>query len=275
MYFKNSLVRQILLLLIDRSAKMGNPPEYKSLTNQLVTDIPADLNSSIYKELKNKIQKFQDEAIYVYSFKENKMLYAEGWEPLLGYPDHEITMLKIVSITAPEYAPFSNDINDKALMFLQTIHNNLEAYSFTIEIKKIHKKGHEVPLISRVGIYKAEKGKVSEIIGRSQIANGVHFGKVMRYATYGPEKSTFEEELNKALFKHFAISDKEKEALALVAKGLSFKEIAGHLKVSSSAIEKRIIPMYRRFNVRSLAHLISFAYENHILPVIFPLTLIF
>ena len=80
---------------------------------------------------------------------------------------------------------------------------------------------------------------------------------------------------NKALFKHFAISDKEKEALALVAKGLSFKEIAGHLKVSSSAIEKRIIPMYRRFNVRSLAHLISFAYENHILPAIFPLTLIF
>jgi len=51
-----------------------------------------------------------------------------------------------------------------------------------------------------------------------------------------------------------------------VAQGYSFKEIAHHFNVSSSAIEKRILPLYKRFNVRSLSHLITFAYENHILP---------
>ncbi|MDE3214048.1 MAG: helix-turn-helix transcriptional regulator, partial [Bacteroidota bacterium] len=54
-------------------------------------------------------------------------------------------------------------------------------------------------------------------------------------------------------------------ALAMVAKGYSFKEIARHFKVSQSAIEKRIFPLYKRFNVKSLTHLISFAYDNHIL----------
>jgi DNA-binding NarL/FixJ family response regulator len=88
----------------------------------------------------------------------------------------------------------------------------------------------------------------------------------MRYAAYGPEKSEFEEELNKELFKHFAISRKEKEALSLIAKGYSDKEIANHFKVSTSAIEKRIIPLFKRFDVKSRTHLITFAYENHILP---------
>jgi DNA-binding NarL/FixJ family response regulator len=114
-------------------------------------------------------------------------------------------------------------------------------------------------------VYSAHGGKITAIIGRFQVSHSTKFGKVMRYAAYGPDKSRFEEELNKQLFRHYAISSKEKEALSLVAKGYSFKEIAQFFKVSQSAIEKRIIPMYKRFDVKSLTHLISFAYDNHIL----------
>lgn len=71
---------------------------------------------------------------------------------------------------------------------------------------------------------------------------------------------------DKSLFKHYALSGKEKQALDLVAVGFSFKEIASEFQVSQSAIEKRIIPLYKRFDVKSLTHLVSFAYDNHILP---------
>ncbi|NLR60517.1 helix-turn-helix transcriptional regulator [Chitinophaga polysaccharea] len=231
-----------------------------------ITDVPADLNSPEAKEFKKTIRRFPDEAIYIYSFKENRMLYADGWEDLLGYRDDEITMLTIVNITAPEYAPFSNELNDKALMFLHNKTTDLEQYSFTIELKKIHKNGTHIPLISKVGVFKAEQGHVSSIIGHSQRNESIKLGNVMRYAAYGPEKSEFEDELNKQLFRHYAISEKEKEALSLVAEGYSFKEIAARFGVSQSAIEKRIIPMYKRFEVKSLTHLISFAFANHILP---------
>ena len=87
----------------------------------------------------------------------------------------------------------------------------------------------------------------------------------MQYAAFGPETSGFEESLNERLFNKLGISRKEKEALELAAKGDTFKEIAEKLNVSQSAIEKRIIPLYKRFNVKSLPHLISFAYDNHIL----------
>ncbi len=235
-------------------------------SKSFITDIPADLQSGQALQFKQTILTFPDEAVYIYSFKESRMIYAHGWEEILGYRDDEINMLTIVSITSPEYAPFSNELNDKALMFIQSKTEELEKYSFTIELKKIHKNGKAIPIISKVGVFSSEMGRVTAIIGRSQINHSLKFGNVMRYAAYGPDKSEFEEELNKQLFKYYAISQKEKEALSLVAKGYSFKEIANYYNVSQSAIEKRIIPMYKRFNVKSLTHLISFSYDNHILP---------
>jgi DNA-binding CsgD family transcriptional regulator len=239
------------------------PGEY---SKSQISDIPADLNSPKASDYENSITKFPDEAIYVYSFKENRMVYAKGWEAILGYQDSEITMLKLVSLTVPEYAPFVNDLNDKALQFARKQKNDFKKYSFTLELKKFHKLGHAVPLIWRVSVLNFEEDEMTEIIGRAEVNKSITLGKVMRYAAYGPEKSKFEEKLNEELFHHFAISRKEKEALALVAKGYTYKEIADELKVSMSAIEKRILPLYKRFKVKSSAHLISFAYENHILP---------
>ena len=239
---------------------------YGNYSKSHITGIPADLNSEEALHYKNTIPLFPEEAVYIYSFKLGKMIYASNWEELLGYRDDEINMLTITNITTPKYAAFSNELNDKALLFIQSKTEDLEKYSFTIELKKMHKNGTKVPLISRVGVLKAENGKVTEIIGRSQINRSIKFGKVMRYAAYGPDKSKFEEELNKVLFEYCAISIKEKEALELVSKGYSYKEIADQFKVTQSAIEKRILPLYKRFEVKSLAQLISFAYDNHILP---------
>jgi DNA-binding CsgD family transcriptional regulator len=240
-------------------------PTAGDYTKSYITNVPANLRSKKALFFRKTLPRFPEEAIYIYSFKQSRMIYADGWEDILGYKDDEIGMLTIVSITSPEYAPFSNELNDKALKFINSRTDELEKYSFTIELKKIHKDGTHVPLISKVGVFSSENGIVTAIIGRSQINTSINLGNIMRYAAYGPDKSEFEEELNKQLFNHYAISRKEKEALAMVAQGYSFKEIANHFHVSQSAIEKRIIPMYKRFNVKSLTHLISFAYDNHIL----------
>jgi DNA-binding CsgD family transcriptional regulator len=245
---------------MDISSTVGN------YSKSLITAIPADLKSKEAQLFKQTITKFPEEGVYIYSFKEGRMIYSDGWEEVLGYSDEEINMLLLVTLSSPEFAPFSYELNDKALKFLQTKDKDLEKYSFSIELKKIHKNGSKIPIIARVGVFDSENGKVTAIIGRYQVNRNLIFGKVMRYAAYGPEKEGFEEELNKALFQHLAISNKEKEALGLVAKGFSFKEIAHKLGVSSSAIEKRILPLYKRFEVKSLSHLVSFAYDNFILP---------
>ncbi|MEX6626441.1 LuxR C-terminal-related transcriptional regulator [Tenacibaculum pacificus] len=234
-------------------------------TQESVSDTPLNKESEAYQFYQKTIPKFVGQAAYIYSFKEGKMLYAYGWEELLGYKNDEITMLKIVSCTSPRHFKFSNELNDKALKIMSTRTDNLEEYSFTLEVEKVHKNGSIVPLFSRVGVFKASNGKVDEIIGFSQVIKSLKHSNVMQYAAYGPAKSDFEELLNKKLFKHLAISKKEKEALSMAAKGMAFKEIAAALSISQSAIEKRLIPLYKRFDVKSLPHLISFAHTNHIL----------
>lgn len=242
---------------------MPTPGDY---AKSMITDTPADLQSEEAARLRKLIQRFPDEAIYIYSFRQNRMLYADGWEEILGYRDDEINMLTIVNSTSPAYAPFSYELNDKALKFILGKTEELEAYSFMIELKKIHKNGQVLPIIAKVGVFASENGRVTEIIGRNQINHSIALGNVMRYAAYGPEHSEFEAQLNQDLFRHYAISSKEKEALALVAQGFAFKEIASHYNVSKSAIEKRILPLYKRFEVKSLTHLVTFAFQNRILP---------
>ena len=115
---------------------MKNLGEY---TKSLITDIPAAIDIDLVRDFDKLIQRFPDEAVYIYSFKENRMIYADGWENVLGYRDDEINMLMLVSITSPEYIAFSLELNDKALMFIRSKNSNLEEYSFTIELNKCTK----------------------------------------------------------------------------------------------------------------------------------------
>ena len=228
-------------------------------------EIPADLNSLEAIHFKKTLPKFSEEAVYIYSFKEKRMIYADGWEEVMGYKDNEITISTIENSPAPEFLVFIKELKLKALQFINSITCDLELYNIALELKKIHKNGTIVPVIFKIGIFKTENGKIKEIIGHCQINRNLKFGKIMQYYAYGPEKSEFEEILNKQLFQHFAISGKEKEAIVLVSKGYSFKQIAYTLNISPSAVEKRIIPLFKRFNVKSLSHLVSFAIENNIL----------
>lgn len=239
--------------------------ESGSYTKSLLANKAVDKKNSTYLNYKSSLPSFPNQAVYIYSFKENRMLYTQGWEEILGYKDDEITMPIIIGITTERFMKFSMELNDKAMMFLKEIDEELEAYSFTIELEKIHKDGSIVPLFSRVGVHKSEGGQVTEIIGYSEVIKTLRLGNVMEYAAYGPRVDEFEAALNKELFQYYAISKKEREALNLAAKGFAFKEIAEVLGVSQSAIEKRIIPLYKRFKVRSLPHLIGFAYQNNIL----------
>lgn len=241
------------------------PEELTKLFNSLVTDIPVDPNSDVYKKFEKKLFKLSGQATYIYSIVEKRLLYCDGWEQILGYKEEEMSLKKIIELTVPRYSNQAKEINKKALLFIINQSENLEEYSFSMELLKKHKNGSEVPLIMRVGVAKAVDGKTVEILGMAIRANNLKFGKVMQYAAYGPDKTDFEENLNKELFKDLVISRKEKEALALAAQGLAYKEIANRLDVSISAIEKRIRPMFKRFNVSGLPHLISFAHKNSIL----------
>ena len=60
---------------------------------------PADLQSEEAKYFKNTLPKFYNESIYIFSFRQNKLIYADGWEDVLGYKDNEVSILQITMST--------------------------------------------------------------------------------------------------------------------------------------------------------------------------------
>jgi PAS domain S-box-containing protein len=236
-----------------------------SYSKALITNQPIADDCPLCAHYEEQISYFPNQAVYIYSFEHGRMVYAKNWDKLLGYSDDQINMMQLVEITSPKYRDFAYEVNDKALRFLAVKEERLEEYSFTIELEKQHANGNYVPLYWRVAVHKAVNGQVAEILGVAEKIDSIRLGEVMNYAAYGPEKSEFEESLSKELFRHYAISKKELEALRLAAKGYSFKEIAHECGVSQSAIEKRILPLYKRFDCKSLPHLVSFAHENKLL----------
>lgn len=237
-----------------------------NFVEKYITNTPCNVNSEIYKEYKRNIYHFQGQAIYIYSFKKRKMVYAIGWEELLGYKNEEINLYDLITLTTPRYADFARKFYEKSLMFISTKTKELEKYCITVHIEKVHKNGSHIPFFSKVGVYRASsEGEVEEIIGVFETIKTLKHGEIMQYETYGPDVNELDESLSKELVNHINISGKEKEVLILAAKGLTFKEIAHYLSISQSAVEKRILPLYKRFNVKSLPHLIDFSHNNHIL----------
>lgn len=216
------------------------------------------------KKLPN-IPKFSDEATYVYSLKTKKILFAQGWMELLGYENEEISMDFLVEITTPDHKEFIQELNNQALAFILSKTEHLYDYSCTTECKKFSKQGEEVALLESVKVYRSLKGKVIEVIGTyKRNPRMPHLGNKYFQAS-GPGIETLVEKMKLVAARDAIINGRERTILKMLAKGKSMKEIANVLYVSKSAIEKIVIPLYKRFNVRNCVELIAYSHKNGLL----------
>lgn len=237
-----------------------------NFSNQLISEIPPDINSDVYKAFDKRFKIYGGEAVYIYSFEEQKMLFAKGWEDLLGYPDAEFDMRKVEQLTDPAQLHFTKAMNEASIKFGAVPREGIEKCSYTHRINKIHKNGHRVPLFWRVSVFDHKDGHMTQIMGHAYLLSGEPFGEVVYYETHGPGGDLFDELLAEThLFESPIVSKKEIEVLALASEGFAYKEIAEKLGISQSAVEKRIRPMFKKFDVTGLPQLISFAYKNRIL----------
>lgn len=254
------------LRIVPMTEEFSGGLAYDWLIPPYAPDPMVDPHSEETIRLGQTIRQFPDEAIYVFCLERRQLLYASGFQNVLGFADNEVNMRLILSLTAPQHASFVHDVQRKSLQFIMAGHPRLDQYVFIIEMKKRNRSGQEVPLETRISVFEEKNGVAKSLIGRLQLSPHLRFGQVVRYAVCGPDQNLLEEALSNTPFVQPAISAKEREALSLVAKGLAFKEIAHRLGVSHSAIEKRVLPLYKRFGVQSLPHLVGYAYDNGILP---------
>lgn len=241
------------------------PNDSANFFSSLVSDKPPIISNE-YRQPSFLLHRFPNEAVYIYSLEKQTMVYLSGWEELLGFEEHEITLNLLVNLTTPEFKDFCNEMNKKAFNFALSLKDKFHEYSCLIETKKFNKKGQVINLLENAGIFKTENGKITEIIAKYQRIKSGRINNIRYYEAYGPENSNIDEAFEEVLSNHLAISGKEREVLQMAAKGMGIKEMADRAGVSHSAIEKRLMVLYKRFKVSNNSHLISYAYEIGILP---------
>ena len=58
--------------------------DFGEYTRERVSDLPFDYNDPTYEQYKERVPQFTGQAAYIYSFEKKRMLFANGWEELLG-----------------------------------------------------------------------------------------------------------------------------------------------------------------------------------------------
>jgi DNA-binding CsgD family transcriptional regulator len=211
------------------------------------------------------IEVFADEAIYIYSLMDRKILYAKGFGSLLGYDNQEISMRLLVSITTPDFTDFIRKMNNESLAFILQQREHLNEYCCTIESKKYNKQGKEVSLIESVRVHRTQGNRVTEVLGRYKLNPRVPNPRNRYFHASGPGIETLVEKMLAFEPNELNVTYKQLEILQFLAKGMTLKEIAIKLVMSKSNIEKKIYSLCKKINVQNQKELIAFAHKNGLL----------
>lgn len=230
------------------------------LSNQSSGDDKHTTNSKF-----SKIRTLAKEAKYIYSIKERRILFAKGWEDLLGYSSKDISMEMLLKITTPDFIGFSRAMFIKTLAFILSKTENLFDYTCTYESKKYNKQNEEISVIESFEVFKVNHHRVTEFMGTYKLnprKSSLH--KKYLFAT-GPDIEEILEEMREYTDDKYFLTKKERQVLKLLLEGRILKDIAYELKISKSNVEKMIGKMRREFMVNSTKELIIYALKNQLL----------
>lgn len=211
------------------------------------------------------IQCFSDEAVYVYSLETRRINHATGWDTLLGYDNKEISMKKLMMITTPDYINFIREMNNQSLAFIYEKTERVMEYSCTIESKKFSKEGREVALLESVGIYRTRGGRANQIIGRYKLSASMPNPHHRYFHASGPGIEELVDKMKRFGAEGRLLTQREREILRLLAGGMILKDIANHLGISKSNIEKKIYGLFKKLKVKNQRELISYVLRNQLL----------
>lgn len=228
-----------------------------------LSDKPLQPNSNVDIAKYAKIARFPDEALYVYSFEYSCIVYAAGWPELLGFGNDEINLQMLVSITTPDYINFVREINNESIKFIMNKTENLTDYSLVTESKLFSKDGKQIPLIISVGVLEYEQGKPLQIVGTFKHNTRIPHPGNKYFKASGKGIEELVETMKLVADRETTISEREKEIVTNLAKGLSLQATAQALYISKSTVEKIVSKLFRKIDVKNTNELISFVIKNN------------
>lgn len=237
-------------------------------TKAFVSETPMENNSSVAKSIKKNLKIELNEAVYIYSFKENKMIFVQGFKELFGIEDEKLNMTDMIELHTNEVSIFLNEINDKTLHQIhhKTNYQDVKTLMIINVFNKITKQS--IPVLRSIYIYESnENGNLISIIARYKKDDNLKTSNIIPYGVVSKKiKDDFLIDINFNLNYKNAVSIYEIKIIELLEKEYNHLEIQEKLEYSEKELKKIISNLFLRFKTYSKSELINFAKKNYFLP---------
>lgn len=245
-------------MLMKKSKYSGN------YTKAFLSSDVSPLDSIEQTYYSNTIKLEENEAGYIYSFKDNKLIFSKGMDSLFGVDIKDVNILWLNEIYHSDFQSFVNEYHDRLLLYLYNHNQNLTGFLSRIIIKT---SLFETPLMLTIKVLKTDEGgNLISILGIVKKSELFKTSKVVQYSLDGIEDEHFMNKINFSLDFEQCISEKNIELLELLESKMSKSEIALKLGLNEIEISIRISNLKKRFEISSRQELIEFAVKNNLIP---------
>lgn len=233
-------------------------------TDAFLTEDVSNYNSNLGENFNKYLTIKENEAVYVYRFKENKMLFAKGFENVLNKKNDEINM-KILNTEYDELSKsFVSEYHDRALLYLYNHNSKLKSFSSSIVVKSARVKD---PLLVNIQVMNTDsKGNLVAIIGRIYKDKNLRYNEIIQYSLNGQFEGDFLFQMNHKLDFDSRISLREIKIIEGLKNQISHKEIGKNIGYPGHRISEVIQLLFKRFKVKSEEELIAFAENKELIP---------
>ena len=227
-----------------------------------VRDLSATLES--HKHLKgdnlNSFPLRDDQFIYSYNYSTNKMSYARGFDRVLGIKDDEVDMRKFLERIHPDDLEMVIRVSAAGIAYGRRV-SALPPFNMALNISfRVRMLSGEIKKIFRQssGLDVDEDG---HMLTSLSVCTDIYQHSMTDEVTFrftGPEPEVMEELLIEQLEggKASKLSNRELEVIKYLAKGLSSKEIAVQLNISSHTVDTHRRNMLRKTGSLNTAQLV-------------------
>ncbi len=233
-------------------------------TDAFLSEDVSDYSSILKKNLDKRLEIKNNEAVYIYSFKEKKMIFSQGFESVLNKKDDEIN-LKVLNSEYDELSKiFVNEYHDRALLYLHQNNLKLTSFSSRVIVKCL---GIKEPLSLKIQVFKTnKKGNLDSIIGRVIKNKNLRYSDIIQYSFDGDFEEEFLFQMNHQLDFDLCISSKEIKIIELIKSLKTHQEIGRSIQYPTQKINDVIQILLLRFSLKSESDLVKFAERKMLIP---------
>lgn len=218
-------------------------------------------NPSIIKDHKS----FEDfpilkgECLYVFDFTTIEIVYAKGFQHVLGYDDNQITREFFFNNIHPDDVDIVKRIIRAAVSYCIEYPNSDSNELLSLKYRRRKKDGSYIKIFTQAYMYeKFEDGRISRGVERLIDISFLDNTEIV-YWNFKAD-NLIESDFNKQVYKIYKdfFTKREIEIIFEIEKGLSNKQIAMHLNVSYHTIKTHRKNIYNKANCHYQNELILF-----------------